>query len=192
MNKLNIAIAGAIAATGLAMAAPASADQYVSAQLGVSQIGNYTTPYGSYSFDNGLALIATYGHDIPAVHKYFGIEGEVSKSIVNPSVNSYWYGYGVSADYDYWTAGAYAVFSIPVTDKVSIRARGGLVYNHWTISDCVAGFGCYDYSSNDINPSIGGGATYKLNENINLMAEVTAFSVTDSNFHVSAGAQFKF
>ncbi len=188
MNKLNIALAGAIAAAGLAITAPASADQYVSAQLGVSQIGSYSTPYGSYSFDNGLALIGTYGHDIPAVNKYFGIEGEISKSIVDPKANDWW---GDTVKYDYWTAGAYAVFTIPVTDKVSVRARGGLVYNHWQINDCVPGV-CYTYSSNDINPSIGGGAIFKLNPNVNLMAEVTAFSITDNNFHISAGAQFKF
>ena len=190
-KKLKFAVASALVAAGVAVTAPASAEQYVSAQLGVSEIGSYSTAFGSYSWDNGLALIGTYGLTLPQVHKYFGIEAEISKSIVNPEANDWWS--GSHAEYDYWTAGGYAVFSIPVTDKINIRARGGLVYNNWEIKTNYCGWwGCYGYSGSDINPSVSGGATYKFNDKINFMADLTAFSVTDSNFHLSAGAQFKF
>lgn len=177
------AVAGAIIAAGFAMAAPASAEQYISAQLAISDVGNYTY----YGFDNGLTLVGTYGITIPSVHKYFGVEGEISKSIVDPEYDLW----GTHAEYDYYTAGGYAVFSIPVHEKINIRARGGLVYKHYkiTTNECFW-WGCNNFSDSDINPSIGGGATYNFNQNVNFMAELTA--IDEDSFHISAGAQFKF
>jgi len=193
-NMIKSTVAGALVAAGVAMTAPANAGQYVNAQLGVSEIGSYSTAYGSYSWDNGLALIGTYGIELPSVHKYFAVEGEISKSIVNPESNNYWGGLGSHAEYDYWTAGGYAVFSIPVHERINIRARAGLVYNNWDITTnyCPATLGCFSYSGSDINPSVSGGATFKFNENINFMAELTSFDINDGNFHLSAGAQFRF
>ncbi len=204
MKKINIAIAGAVAAAGIAMSAPASAEQYVSAQLGISEIGSYSAYVNSYSWGNGLSAIGTWGMTLPAVNKYFGIEAEVSKSIADPKADGYdwWTGFPTTAKYDYWTAGAYAVFTIPVAEKLSVRARGGVVYNNWKITGA-GSCGSYffagnfypiscNYSGSDINPSIGGGVVYNLNNNVNLMAEVTAFDINNGNFHLSAGAQFKF
>lgn len=187
MNKMTKSVvASAIIAAGFAMAAPASAEQYINAQLAISDVGSYGTTYG---FDNGLTLVGTYGITIPSVHQYFGVEGEISKSIVDPE-----YDFGSShAEYDYYTAGGYAVFAIPVHEKINIRARGGLVYNHYKItSNTCTFFGCGSYSDSDINPSIGAGATYNFNSNLNFMAEVTAIDIDEDVFHVSAGAQFKF
>jgi hypothetical protein len=187
-NKVKTAVAVALISSGIAIAAPASAEQYVSAQVAISEIGNN---YLGSSFDNGLSAVVTYGIGIPAVHKYFGVEGELSKSIVDPEYNSW----GNHAEYDYYTGGAYAVFTIPVHEKINIRARGGLVYNHWKVTGdtvCVTWWTCGESSGSDINPSIGGGATYTFNDNINLMAELTAFDVDEGSFHLSAGAQFKF
>jgi hypothetical protein len=207
MNKMiKNAVGGALVASALAMAAPASAGQYVNAQLAVSEIGNYTYGFGNnYSFDNGLSLVGTWGMDIPAVFKYFGIEAEVSKSGVDPKANSYnwFYGYPTEVKYDYYTGGAYAVFTIPVADRLSVRARGGLVYNHWTIKNggVCGGFfvgGTYfpptncDISGSDINPSVSGGVAYQFNDKLNFIAELTNFDISNGNFHLSAGAQFRF
>lgn len=202
-NKIKSAVAAALVAGSFAIAAPASADQYLNAQLAISDIGSYNSLSGTYGFDNGVTLVGTYGLTIPAVHKFFGIEAEITKSIVNPEANgaSWWWG-GTHAEYDYYTAAGYAVFTIPVHEKIDVRARAGLAYNHWEITTNDTGCGFWtgftyiplncSYSGSDINPSAGAGAVFKFSDNLNFMAELTAIDPDQGNFHLSAGAQFKF
>jgi hypothetical protein len=183
-NRLKRIVTCAIITAGIAVCAPASAEQYASAQLAISDVGNYGFGRG---FDNGLTLVGTYGITIPELHKYFGVEGEISKSIVEPEYDRF----NENAKFDYYTAAGYVVFSIPVHERINIRARGGLLYNHYKITLCDIGF-CDSFSDSDINPSIGAGANFKFNSNINFMAEVTAIDIDEESFHLSAGAQFKF
>jgi len=180
MNKLKSIITCTIVTAGIALATPAGAEQYATAQLAISDIEGYNT---GYSFDNGLSLVGTYGVTIPTVHKYFGVEAEISKSLVDPEYDRF----NFHAEYDYYTAGGYVVFAIPVHERINVRARGGLLYHHYTISTSAG-----DFSDSDINPSIGAGATFYFKPNMNFIAEVTAIDIDEESFHISAGAQFKF
>ncbi|HEY0721719.1 MAG TPA: outer membrane beta-barrel protein [Gammaproteobacteria bacterium] len=197
-NKIKTAVAAALITTGIVMAAPASAESYANVQLAVSDIGysNTYNGYGYSGFDNGITLVGTFGMTLPAVHKYFGWEAEIAKSVVNPEYNYSTSTYHYSVDYDYFNLGGFAVFTIPVHPKIDVRGRGGLVYHNYTVSfdSCYSWGGCYSSSVSDseINPAVGGGAVFKVSPNLNLMAELTAFDVSNDSLHLSAGAQFKF
>ncbi|HEY0634665.1 MAG TPA: outer membrane beta-barrel protein [Gammaproteobacteria bacterium] len=199
-NTLKTAIAAALVTGGIALAAPASAGSYANVQLAVSDVG-YSSSYNGYGysgFDNGITLVGTFGMTLPAVHKYFGWEAEIAKSVVNPEYSYSGTYYSYNFDYDYFNLGGYAVFTIPVHPKIDVRGRGGLVYHNYEVTyqycDTWGTTWCSStsFSDSEINPSVGGGAVFKVSPNLNLMAELTAFNVSDESLHLSAGAQFKF
>ncbi len=198
MKKIKTALAAVLVTAGTVAAAPASAGSYANVQLAVSDVGysNSYNGYGYSGFDNGITLVGTFGMTLPAVHKYFGWEAEIAKSVVNPEYSYSTSTYNYSVDYDYFNLGGYAVFTIPVHPKIDVRGRGGLVYHNYEVSfdSCYSWGGCYSssFSDSEINPSVGGGAVFKVSPNLNLMAELTAFNVSDESLHLSAGAQFKF
>jgi len=179
MNQgFNNAISCIIITAGIILTTPARAaeEQYLSAQLAFSDVS--TRP----SLSNGTALVATYGRSLPQLHDYLGVEAEYTTSVKKPEYNTP----ANHAEFDYYTAALYALMTFPIADKVSLRARAGVLYENWKYRDNVLG----NESDTAVDFSMGGGAIYDINEYLNLVAEIT---IIESNImHASAGMQFKF
>jgi hypothetical protein len=165
-----------IIAAGAILATPARAanEHYLSAQMAFADV-NIQSPKS-----NGTALVATYGLPLARLHDYLGLEIEYTKSINSPDYDT------PDAELDYYTTALYALMTVPIRERISLRARAGVLYENWEYHDDVLG----DESDTAVELSIGGGAIYNLNEYLNLIAEAT---VIESNIiYTSAGMQLKF
>lgn len=174
----NNAIACIVITAGIILTTPARAaeEQYFSAQYAFSDVS--TRP----SLSNGTALVATYGKSLSQFHEYLGVEAEYTTSVKKPEYDTP----ANRAEFDYYTAALYGLMTFPVAEKVSLRARAGVLYENWKYRDSVLG----NSSDKAVDFSIGGGAIYDINEYLNLIAEIT---IIESNIlHASAGMQFKF
>lgn len=174
-------IACLTAIAGIFLVAPqasaySDAPQYVGIQAAYTDV-TYHNPLNS-----GTSVVATYGLGLPKVHELLGVELEYTESTNDPDYNTSSY----KARFEYYTVAGYAVMTIPVKERVSLRARAGLVHETWEYHNNVLG----NETHSNYDFSIGGGAIYSLNEYLNLIAEIT---IIESNIiHGSAGAQFKF
>jgi hypothetical protein len=165
-----------IIAAGTILTTPAHAtdEHYLSVQMAFADI-NIQSPNS-----NGTALVVTYGLPLPRLHEYLGLEVEYTKSLNSPDYDT------PDADLDYYTAALYTVMTFPIRERISLRARAGVLYENWEYHDNVLG----NESDTAVELSIGGGAIYNLNEYLNLIAEAT---IIESNIiYMSAGMQFKF
>lgn len=157
--------ASLLAMTGASYAEPGD---YVNLQLGISDVDG---------FSNGLAVIGTIGRPVPNVHENFSVEGEFSATILSPDTPT--------VDASYFTLGAYGVYSYPLDQYTALRGRAGMVYSDSDFSG--AGF---SGSHGGFEISVGIGATYNLNRQMDLIAEYT---IVESDItHLSAGIQYHF
>ena len=176
-----------LAAAALLTSANASAleGQYFDAQLGLSSVTGYSS---------GLAIIATYGLPVTSllpnlqlsddVKKNLNLEAEFTTNVLSPaSVGGF--------EATIHSFGGYGVFAFPVSPELSVRARAGLLLAITTF-EYSGGFfgGSYTASDTGINLSFGGGITYKLSDNMNIVAEYTSIDSGISN--LSGGVQLRF
>lgn len=165
-----------VIAAGAILTTPALAadEHYLSAQMAYADV-NIQSPNS-----NGTALVATYGLPLPRLHESLGLELEYTKSLKSPDYDT------PDAELDYYTAALYTVMTFPIRERISLRARAGVLYENWEYRDKILG----DASDTAVEFSIGGGAIYNLNEYLNLIAEGT---IIESNIiYTSAGVQLKF
>lgn len=170
-------VAGVLLAAGTVLAAPAgAAEHYLATQLAISDVANHG------KLDNGTSFVATYGMTLPRLHEYLGFELEYTNSVDSPQHDSR----SDHAEFDYYTVAGYGVLTIPITGKVSLRTRAGLLYEDWELRHSTLG----NESDTHLDLSISGGATYRLTPHVNLIGELTI--IENSILHASAGAQFRF
>lgn len=134
-------------------------------------------------FSGGSAVVLTYGmpqeYEVPNGNIAF--EAELSTTLSSPDVSSFWGTLEVS----YLTLAGYAVYNYPVNEEITLRARGGLLYEDIEVSG-----GGASASDTDFGLSYGFGGTYKINEKMNAIAEYTMIEADIS--HMSFGVQYKY
>lgn len=181
MNKLlKYTFACAITTAGLFQTTTARADiyneQYLGIQAAIVNVTNHT------NLSDGVSVVGTYGVVIPQIHDYFSVELEYTQSVDNPEHNTP----TSHTEFEYYTVAGYAVMTVPIHERISLRGRAGALYEHWEYRNNLTGQ--QEHSDSDL--SIGGGAIYKLNTDMNLIAEITI--IESDIVHASAGMQFKF
>jgi len=179
MNKLlKNTFACAITTAGLIQATSAHADinndQYLGIQAAIANVTNHT------NLSEGVSVVGTYGVVIPQVHDYFSAELEYTQSVTNPEHNSA----ASHSEFEYYTVAGYAVMTVPISERISLRGRAGALYENWEYRNNLTG----TQKDSNTDLSIGGGAIYKLNADMNLIAEVTI--IESDIVHASAGMQF--
>lgn len=151
-------------------------NNYLNAQLAIADIDG---------FDDGLAVVATYGMPMPNVHKNFAIEAELSITISDAETTLV----GVPLNASYVSAGGYAVYNHPINPDFSLFGRAGLVYIDFDIAVGGPGVTITDVDEG-LKLSYGIGLTYNINKTMNLTAGYTALGEDASQ--LSAGLQYKF
>ncbi|MBI3562281.1 MAG: outer membrane beta-barrel protein [Gammaproteobacteria bacterium] len=154
----------------------AAPGDYLNAQLAISDVTG---------FNSGLSLAATYGHPLASVHKNLSFEAEFTSSVTKPETNDFFLG---KINVSYYTLAGYGVYAQPINDKLGIRGRIGVLYEHVTVSQ--GGFSGFSGSGTDTGISLGGGITYAIDNKMNFIAEYTIIESDIS--HLSAGIQYKF
>lgn len=114
----------------------------------------------------------------------FSIEGEYFKSIIAPNVvESQDFAFGeleIQSDLNYWGAGAYGAYAFPVTSKISLKVKAGIIHISSTVNDTVSI--CEGLCSNPGDSSsqsassklaLGASASYSLSSKLNVIATYT-------------------
>jgi hypothetical protein len=127
------------------------------------------------NLDNGLSGVLGLGFPLDNVDPNFSIEGELSKSLIDPESD------GRAGDIDYFTLGGFAAYRMPVTDSVALRGRAGLVHLDWE-SDRAA--------DDELGIGLGVGATWRLQGNFDLLGELTIMDTDPDLNHFSVGVQY--
>ncbi len=177
MRKLPIALAlaGALGSTGI----HAADGNYANLQLAFANVDG---------FDSTMALVAAYG--IPLEQYGIDVELELTKSLGDASTSDTYPFVGtITLDASYMTLAGYAVYTMPLQDKLDLRARAGLLYEDVSVTASsplvtVSGDGT------DIGLSFGVGLNYALNDSMNIIADYTIIEQDIS--HLAIGAQFGF
>lgn len=162
--------------TGSAMASELM--DYAAVQLASQSV----SPGSGYSDLTGTALVLSAGKNFDQIQPGLAFEGEMSKSVDNPSRSFS----GTKVDSDITTVSALAVYRWGITADAALRVKGGL---RWaTATTKVEGAG--SDTSSETGGTFGLGATYAFNKNSDFQAEYTAISNDVTN--ISAGVQFRF
>ncbi len=139
-------------------------DAYVGAGLAIQDAGNY---------DTGVALALNFGDSIDSIEVekgYFGLEGEFTYSVLQPSLNS--------QDVPFLSTAGYLTYVIDVNQDVYAKTRLGIGY---VSADDI------DYEG--IRPSLGLALGYKVDKQINFYTGYTILSSMVSN--LTFGIEFK-
>lgn len=155
--------------TGMVQAEPFN--RYYSLQGALADVDGY---------DSGIAGVATYGIRVPEMHKNFSVETEFSMTFIEPEGQVA----GTTYEVSYFTLGAYGVYSHPVSEKLHLRGRFGLLYEDVEVSSAAGG-----KSDDDFELSFGGGISVGLGAESRFLLEYTVIE-SDIN-HISAGLMFK-
>jgi len=161
----------------LAGTVQAQGQSYANAQLAIANVDG---------FDDGIALVGTYGVHLPQVHPNFSVEGEFTTTVSNPETNTW----GNKLEISYYTLAAYAVFTQPLTPQLSVYGRAGMLYEDVTADAYIPGFGTVSSSATDTGLSFGVGGNFSLSKQMDITAGLTVIE-SDIN-HLSAGLRFNF
>jgi len=154
-------------------------------------IGTALTTESGY--DSGVSAVATAGMKLDKIMPDFGVEVELSKTLVDTS-NSYYNG---SEDHSILNVGAYAVYYVKVPNSsFVIKPRLGLNYQNFSTSYSNTNDDSWYRALNDAIDdtfsgtyfSYGVGVTYPLG-NLNLYADYTDEGLS-SNIGVGVGMAF--
>lgn len=128
------------------------------------------------NLDDGLSGVLGLGFPLDNVDPNFSIEGELSKSLIDPEHD----GPG-GGDRDYFTLGGFAAYRMPVTDSVALRGRAGLVHLDWEDNRT---------ADDELGIGLGVGATWRLQGNFDLLGELTIMDTDPDLNHFSVGVQY--
>lgn len=180
--KVRTLITAAAVAAGLGLGlgtAQAADGNYANLQLAFANVDG---------FDNTLSLVAAYG--IPMKQYGIDVELELTKSLADASTSATYPFIGtVNMDASYLTLAGYAVYTMPLQDKLDLRARAGLLYEDVSVSvsnPLVSASG----DGTDIGLSFGAGVRYDLNQQMDIIADFTIIEQDIS--HLAVGAQYRF
>ena len=149
--------------------------------------GSIGTAFTSVSgYDSGVSAVATAGMKLDKIMPNFGVEVELSKTLVDPSMSFF----GGSLDTSILNVGTYAVYYVEVPNSsLVIKPRLGLNYQNWTGSYSDDGYiGNFDVAASDTALSYGVGVTYPLG-NLNIYADYTDEG-DSTNIGVGVGMAF--
>lgn len=178
--KTTVLISGvaAVLMSANAMAVPKLVD-YFNVSMGYQDVD---VP----SFDPGLAVFGSAGKRVTDRFPNLSAEVEMSKTIDEPGFEQA----GTSVNTDIFSLGGYAVYNWPATQKFSMRGKGGLLYNSFS-TECNPA--CPASDDDDFNLSYGLGATWKVDNNFNLLGEYTIVDTDTSDIsNLSVGFKYDF
>ncbi len=124
----------------------------------------------------GLGVVVRGGMTLDSVLEHFAIEGEVTKSIVDPKYDLP----GHDVKFNVNTLAAYAVYRIPVADKFYVKPRFGIIVPN--LGD--------DINSRDVTFSSGIGAGYTVMEHLDVYVDYTVLGEFVTNY--GAGVEYHF
>ncbi len=158
--------------------------------MGFSAVANaqpfnrYFTAQGALAdvdgYDSGIAGVMTYGIRVPEMHKNFSVETEFSMTFIEPEGKVS----GTTYEASYFALGGYGVYSHPVSEKLHVRGRLGLLYEDVEVSSAAG-----STTDDGFELSFGAGVTVSLSKESRFILEYTVLE-SDIN-HISAGLQFK-
>ena len=113
-------LAGLVALAAAGLSAPAAAVQnplYMGGGLAIQSVTNH---------DDGLAGVFRFGAQLDEVTPGFGVEGEVTRSLIDPESGRF------GRDVTITTLGGYATYSLPFPNRrVSLKARLGMLWEEF-------------------------------------------------------------
>ena len=124
----------------------------------------------------GLGVVLRGGMTLDSVLEGFATEVELTKSMVDPK---YDYGFGTDK-INVMTLAAYAVYRIPVTDKIYVKPRFGVIFPN--LGD--------DTNSRDITFSSGIGGGFTVMDHLDVYVDYTVIGETITNY--AAGVEYHF
>ncbi|WP_345977227.1 porin family protein [Sulfurimonas sp. HSL3-7] len=124
----------------------------------------------------GLGVVVRGGMTLDSVLEHFAIEGEVTKSIVDPKYDLP----GKDVKFNVNTLAAYAVYRIPVADKFYVKPRFGIIIPN--LGD--------DINSRDVTFSSGIGGGYTVMPHLDVYVDYTVLGEFVTNY--GAGVEYHF
>jgi hypothetical protein len=126
-------------------------------------------------YDNGMGLAVKGGVELDQLLKNFGLEAELSTSLIAPEVNP------GGQNIDILTLGAYATYTIDLPNSAfAVRPKFGFILPN--LND--------DINSYDVAVSGGLAALYSLNSQLDLYAEYVNASEFMNNYMVGVEVNF--
>jgi len=181
MNNILTVLTVATAAATLPMA---HADNwYADGGYNLSS-ADYETGAESVDFDIG-AIVGHVGYDFTT---YFGVEGEVAIGVQDETFTISATDITLGLNY---LVGAYGKVQLPVTDRISLFARAGVV--NVELEAKFQGFGSGSQSSSDTGAGFGGGAMIDVTDTLFVRGDYTRFDIERYEAHaftVAVGVKF--
>ncbi|MDA3945725.1 MAG: outer membrane beta-barrel protein [Helicobacteraceae bacterium] len=144
-------------------------------------------PNNSQNWEMGMAVVLRGGMTLDAVLENFAVEAELTKSVVDPKVN---YKGDTSRDkINVTTLATYAVYRIPITDKIYVKPRFGIIFPN-------LGGAEYDGSndnvvnSRDVTFSSGIGGGFTVMNHLDVYVDYTVIGESITNY--GAGVEYHF
>ena len=134
----------------------------------------------------GLGLVLRGGMTLDSVLEGFAAELELTKSIVDPKVD--FEGGSDKDKVNVTTLATYAVYRIPITDKIYVKPRFGIIFpnlggeEYWNGNDIV--------NSRDITFSSGIGGGFTVMEHLDVYIDYTVIGESITNY--GAGVEYHF
>ena len=138
--------------------------------------------YGDWKM--GLGVVLRGGMTLDSVLENFGAEVELTKSIVDPKV-SYT---GVNDKVNVTTLAAYAVYRIPVTKKIYVKPRFGIIFPNLGGAETSSGDNIVN--SRDVTFSSGIGGGFTVMDHLDIYVDYTVLGESVTNY--GAGVEYHF
>ena len=131
-------------------------------------------------YDNlkmGLGVVLRGGMTLDFVLENFGVEAEITKSVIDPKFD---YGFG-SEKLNVTTLATYAVYRIPITDKIYVKPRFGIIFPN---------LGDDFVNSRDVTFSSGIGGGFTVMNHLDVYVDYTVIGEGITNY--AAGVEYHF
>lgn len=141
--------------------------------------------YGDWEM--GLGVVLRGGMTLDTVMENFGAEVELTKSVVDPKLN--YKGDAGRDKVNVTTLAAYAVYRIPVTSKIYVKPRFGIIFpnlggaEYEGTSDSIV-------NSRDITFSSGIGGGFTVLDHLDIYVDYTVIGESITNY--GAGVEYHF
>lgn len=144
--------------------------------------------------DTGISVVLNMGLPVPTVHPNFAIEGEITKSVVDPSKKVTFFGEKIESETSYLTVGGYGIYRHPISPTLHVYGRGGLIYLMASseVKFTEPGFPVdkIKVKDSDIELSLGLGLEFALGSGTSMIVDIT--SMNEDLIHLSGGIKFNF
>jgi len=165
----------------LSVTASAMAQQQLGVGYAYQDVEDHEDPGGSLVLDYAVYLTPSFALQGEVTHSVVYAEQELFNSSGNPI------GF---QDFYALSAGAYAVYRLPLGERFFVLGRGGAVVLSSEAETCIVG----DCEVDEINPefslSFGAGAGFQLSSDFDVQLHATQLSTEVRHFGVSFGWSF--